>query len=121
MLIKNARIVDGTGAPAYRGAISVEGERIAAIGLVAYIASVYPELPDVIPVHFGLNRVPNRWGGKVELLWFAGVAALFPALNAVFALKFGKYNKGVTAFFGFVFVLALGLFALIAHMMVQAA
>lgn len=34
MLIKNARIVDGTDAPAYRGAISVEGERIAAIGLV---------------------------------------------------------------------------------------
>jgi hypothetical protein len=34
LLIKNARIVDGTGSPAYRGALSVEGERIAAIGLV---------------------------------------------------------------------------------------
>ncbi|MGD2142628.1 MAG: amidohydrolase family protein, partial [Candidatus Bathyarchaeota archaeon] len=34
ILIKNARIVDGTGAPAYDGALSVEGERIKALGKV---------------------------------------------------------------------------------------
>ena len=32
LLIKNARIVDGTGAPAYSGALAVEGGKIAAIG-----------------------------------------------------------------------------------------
>lgn len=34
ILIKNASIVDGTGSPAYKGAIAVKGERIAAIGKV---------------------------------------------------------------------------------------
>src|SRR5260370_17346632 len=32
LLIKNARIVDGTGAPAYSGALAVEGGKIAAVG-----------------------------------------------------------------------------------------
>jgi N-acyl-D-amino-acid deacylase len=34
LLIKNARIVDGTGAPAFGGAIAVKGERIQAVGRV---------------------------------------------------------------------------------------
>jgi len=32
ILIKNATIVDGTGSPAYKGALAVQGERISAIG-----------------------------------------------------------------------------------------
>src|SRR5712671_2112205 len=35
LLIKNARIVDGTGAPAYSGSLAVEGGKIAAIGDVS--------------------------------------------------------------------------------------
>ena len=34
ILIKNASIVDGTGSPAYKGALAVNGEQIAAIGKV---------------------------------------------------------------------------------------
>jgi N-acyl-D-amino-acid deacylase len=34
LLIKNARIVDGTGAPTFKGAIAVKGERIHAVGRV---------------------------------------------------------------------------------------
>ena len=34
LLIKNARIVDGTGAPAFKGAVAVKGERIHAVGRV---------------------------------------------------------------------------------------
>jgi N-acyl-D-aspartate/D-glutamate deacylase len=34
ILIKNASIVDGTGAPAYRGALAVKGDRVAALGKV---------------------------------------------------------------------------------------
>jgi N-acyl-D-aspartate/D-glutamate deacylase len=34
LLIKNARIVDGTGAPAFEGAVAVSGERIQAVGRV---------------------------------------------------------------------------------------
>ena len=32
ILIKNATIVDGTGAPPYEGAVAVKGDRIAAVG-----------------------------------------------------------------------------------------
>jgi len=34
ILIKNATIVDGTGAPSYKGALAVQGERIAFLGKV---------------------------------------------------------------------------------------
>ncbi len=34
LLIKNARIVDGTGAPSFEGAVAVSGERIQAVGRV---------------------------------------------------------------------------------------
>jgi len=34
ILIKNATVVDGTGAPSYKGAVAVKGERIAAVGKV---------------------------------------------------------------------------------------
>jgi hypothetical protein len=93
---------------------------IAWLALVAYVASIYPGLPEVIPVHFGLDGVPNRYGGKVEMLLLVALSALFPALNAVFALKFGKYNKGLIVFLGVVFLLTLGLFALVVNQMVQA-
>src|SRR5712691_9554565 len=38
LLIKNARIVDGTGAPAYSGALAVEGGKIAAVGEASGVA-----------------------------------------------------------------------------------
>jgi hypothetical protein len=90
------------------------------LALVAYVASIYSGLPEVIPVHFGFNGVPNRYGGKVELLVLVAVSALFPALNTVFAVKFGKYNKGMTIFLSAVFLLAVGLFALAVNQMLQA-
>jgi hypothetical protein len=101
-------------------AVQVAVVGLAWIALVAYVASIYPGLPEVIPVHFGLDDVPNRWGSKVEILLLVGLAALFPVLNAVFVLKFGKYNRGLSAFLGVVFLLALGLFAFVVNQMVQA-
>jgi uncharacterized membrane protein len=89
--------------------------------LVAYIASVYPTLPETIPVHFGLNGIPNRYGSKTEMIWLVGVASVFPALNAVFTLKLGRYSKELTALLGFVFVMALMLFAVVVNQIVQAA
>ena len=85
---------------------------IAWLALVAYVASFYPGLPEVIPVHFGLDGAPNRYGSKVEMLILVAFSAIFPAMNAVFALKFGKYNKGLTTFLSAVFLFAVGLFAL---------
>src|SRR6266446_6638290 len=38
LLVKNARICDGTGAPAYGGSVAVSGGKIAAVGQVSGIA-----------------------------------------------------------------------------------
>lgn len=90
------------------------------VAFVAFVASIYPGLPEVIPVHFGFNGVPNRYGGKVELLLMMAVSAIFPAMNAVFALKFGRYNKGLTLFLSVVFLLAVGLFSYVVNQILQA-
>ncbi|MCY4111916.1 MAG: amidohydrolase family protein, partial [Chloroflexi bacterium] len=34
LVIRDASIVDGTGAPGYRGSVAIDGTRIAAVGLV---------------------------------------------------------------------------------------
>jgi hypothetical protein len=93
---------------------------LAWIALLIYILSIYTGLPDIIPVHFGLNGVPNRWGSKNELFLLAGVAAIFPLMNTIFAFKLGRYNRGSSAFLGFVFLLTIGLFALVVNQMVHA-
>lgn len=93
---------------------------IAWLALVYYVASIYPGLPEIIPVHFGLNGVPNRYGSKVELLILVAVSAIFPTLNTIFAVKYGKYNKGLTMFLSVVFLLAVGLFALVVNHILQA-
>lgn len=93
---------------------------IAWLTLAAYVASIYPGLPGIIPVHFGLNGIPNRYGSKAEILILVAVSALFPMLNAVFAIKFGKYNRGLAVFLSVVFLLAVGLFALVVNRILQA-
>ena len=77
---------------------------------LAYFLWIYPSLPEIVPVHFSFNWTPDRWAHKSELFWMAGLAGLFPSLNAVFALKFGKYSKGLVVFLGVVFVLVEALF-----------
>jgi hypothetical protein len=101
-------------------AVQISIVTIAWLALIAYVAYIYPGLPEVIPVHFGFNGVPNRYGSKVELLILAAFSTIFPALNAVFALKFSKYNKGLNAFLGVVFLLALCLFAFAVNQMISA-
>lgn len=77
---------------------------------LAYFLLVYPSLPEIVPVHFSFNWTPDRWSHKSELLIMAGLAGLFPTLNAVLGLKFGKYSKGLVIFLGAVFVLVEALF-----------
>ncbi|HIH88729.1 TPA: DUF1648 domain-containing protein, partial [Candidatus Bathyarchaeota archaeon] len=93
---------------------------LAWLALVAFVVSIYPNLPEIIPVHFGFDGVPNRWGSKVEMLWLLGLATIFPAMNAFFAIKFGKYNKGLTTFLSVVFLLAVGLFILVVNQILSA-
>lgn len=67
-------------------------------GFLAYVLWVYPSLPEVMPVHSGLDGKPDRWGHKSELLAVPVIAAFFPLLHAVLALKFGRYDKALTIF-----------------------
>ena len=99
--------------------LQVAAVGIAWLALVAYVASIYPILPEVIPVHFGLNGVPNRYGSKVELLILLAVSALFPTLNTIFTLKVGKYSKRLNLFLSFIFLLAVGLFAFVVYQIIQ--
>jgi len=77
---------------------------------LGYFLSVYPLLPEVIPVHFDLNWNPNRWAHKSELFLMAGIAAIFPLINTILTLKFGKYSKGLIIFLGTIFIFVIALF-----------
>jgi hypothetical protein len=90
------------------------------ITLISWVTSIYSGLPETIPVHFGLDGVPNRYGSKFELVILAAVSALFPTLNTIFVLKYGKYNKGLSIFLTIIFLLAVCLFAVIVNQILQA-
>jgi hypothetical protein len=82
---------------------------------LGYLLWIYPTLPETIPVHFDLNMVPNRWGNKSEMFLIAGIAAIFPILNSVLVLKFGKYSKSMTTFLGIIFSALMVLFFAIVY------
>jgi len=77
---------------------------------LGYLFWIYPTLPEIIPVHFDLNMIPNRWGNKSELFLIAGIAAIFPIINSILVLKFGKYAKTLTIFLGIIFISLMVLF-----------
>ncbi len=77
---------------------------------LAYLVWIYPSLPEIIPVNFDINWNPNRWGHKSELFIIAGIGAVFPILNTILALKFGRYGKELMLFLGIVFIMFMALF-----------
>jgi hypothetical protein len=80
------------------------------LAFLGYILWKYPSLPEVIPVHYGPDWKPDRWGHKSELLLLAGVAAVFPAIDAIFVLKFGRYDRSLTIFLGLLLSMVLFVF-----------
>ena len=66
------------------------------------------------------DGVPNKYGSKIEMLLIAAFATIFPALNAVFAVKFGRYDRRLTVFLGVVFLLAVGLIGLVVNQIIRA-
>jgi hypothetical protein len=92
----------------YAQALIVAGAYLLLLG---YFLSVYPSLPEVIPVHFDLNWNPNRWAHKSELFTLMGIASIFPIINTVLVMSFGKYGKGFTIFLGVIFILVMVLFS----------
>ena len=51
-----------------------------ALALVAWAAWVWPTLPEQIPLHFGIDGEPDRWGERSVWDWFA-----LPALGLAMA------------------------------------
>lgn len=77
---------------------------------LGYLLWIFPSLPEIIPVHFDFNWNPNRWAHKSELFIIAGVAAIFPVINTILALKFGKYGKELVIFLGIIFISVISIF-----------
>jgi len=77
---------------------------------LGYFFGVYFSLPQIVPVHFGFDGVADLFADKSELLWLAGSAAVFPAINAVLTLKFGKYERGMVVLLGVIFVAVIAVF-----------
>ncbi|RCR66179.1 DUF1648 domain-containing protein [Larkinella punicea] len=44
------------------------------VGQVVLIIGYYAQLPETIPVHFGLAGKPDRWGGRGQLFIVPGLA-----------------------------------------------
>jgi hypothetical protein len=74
---------------------------------------IYPGLPPVIPVHWEFNGAPDRYGGKVEVLWLLGVSVVVPVMNDALCLKFGKYYRGLMVILGAAFILTIAVFGVI--------
>jgi uncharacterized membrane protein len=77
---------------------------------LGYLLWIYPSLPEVIPVHFDFNWNPNRWAHKSELFILVGIAAIFPIMNTILTIKFGRYSKELVIFLGVVFIFIIALF-----------
>ena len=80
---------------------------------LGYFLTIYPMLPEIVPVHFDINWNPNRWAHKSELFIMAGVAAAFPLINTFLAIKFRKYGRNLIIFLGIIFTLVTALFLVI--------
>jgi len=82
---------------------------------LAYFFAVYQTLPQTVPIHFDINWEPNKWADKSELLIIAALAGMFPLLNTILVLKYGRYSKDLVLFLGVVFILIIALFTTILH------
>lgn len=50
---------------------------ILSISGLIYFLVFYFQLPQTVPLHFGANLVPNRYGDKIDLLWIFLLFAIF--------------------------------------------
>lgn len=82
---------------------------------LGYFVWTYLSLPQVVPLHFGFDGVPNRFGDKSELLWVAGIGGIFPVINAVLSLKFGKHERGFVIALGVIFTAVIAMFFAVTH------
>ncbi|HVW66682.1 MAG TPA: SdpI family protein [Candidatus Peribacteraceae bacterium] len=60
---------------------------IVVLGMFALVAWLYPSLPDVIPVHWGISGEPNGWAPKMWSAW------LLPIIGLLLTLLFPLFAK----------------------------
>ncbi len=115
----------GSGPPGRVRAEGVDAKALAlaAALLIAFSSAlfyVYGLLPEVVPVHYGLNWVPDRWEAKSELVALQLVfLALGCALLAIFAALHSKMREFLGMSLPIVPVMAgLGCMALAIELMV---
>ena len=49
---------------------------VAVTGLIVFPIWYYPQLPDVIPTHFGVNGMPDAYGDKNNLWWLPAIGVI---------------------------------------------
>src|SRR5205809_595429 len=86
VVIRNGRIVDGTGAPWYRGDVGIAGDRIAALGMLADATAALERMKRLVAeameqgalgVSTSLQYVPDRFASTDEIVELAKVAAKY--------------------------------------------
>jgi uncharacterized membrane protein len=50
------------------------------VGMWVHLGLAYGDLPDQIPHHFDASGAPDRWGGKIILIYLAGLSTALFAL-----------------------------------------
>lgn len=88
--------------------------------LWAHTAYIYPQLPEIIPTHFGVNG-PDAWGHKSSILEIPLIAALFPVLHGSFSLYAIRkgYRSGIYVLLTVVFIKALLIFMIVQYAMLS--
>ncbi|MGC4056973.1 MAG: SdpI family protein [Chitinophagaceae bacterium] len=76
----------------------------AALVPVAWLAFIFPGVPEVVPTHFGVDG-PDAWGNKRELFVFSGILAavsigVYFLLQNIHRLDPKRANKDSSATFG---------------------
>jgi uncharacterized membrane protein len=100
---------------------AVAGGLILTAGVAAYTAALYPSLPELIPIHWGIDGKVDGWAPKAWAAWF-GPGAMGLMLGLLFGLPWlsprqfqvesfrGTFNYLmllVTALFGYIHVVCL--------------
>jgi hypothetical protein len=88
---------------------------------LGYFIWFYVSLSQIVPLHFGFDGVPNRFGDKSELLWIAAIAGVFPVINAALTLKLGKHERWFVILLGVIFAAVMAMFLAITYFLVAMA
>jgi uncharacterized membrane protein len=63
--------------------------------LIVWVSTVLGQLPSRIPVHFGADGAPNRWGSPSELWILVGVNVFVVGLLAVIRRVVAPYDMNI--------------------------